>query len=91
VVDGVLQADGPRHIIQAALHPVALDNNQAEAVEARCEIDLRTGAAFTRALTMNLKSMIQTVQPDLKVLSYGQFPLLQGRLLKDQAPASFRP
>jgi DNA topoisomerase-3 len=42
------------------------------------ELDLRVGASFTRMLTLNLKSMIVPVDPDLKVISYGscQFPTL---------------
>jgi DNA topoisomerase-3 len=67
----------PSHVIQAAHNPVDLDENQANAVSARIEIDLRIGAAFTRCLTLNLKPMILPVQ-ELKVVSYGscQFPTL---------------
>ncbi len=59
------------HIIQAARNPFVLDERQASAVEARIELDLRTGAAFTRELTLKLKPMIQGIQPDLKAISYG--------------------
>ncbi|KAF2432033.1 DNA topoisomerase [Tothia fuscella] len=65
------------HVIQAARRPIELDERQAEAVSTRMEIDLRTGAAFSRILTNHLKPMIRDVQ-ELKVISYGscQFPTL---------------
>jgi DNA topoisomerase III len=66
-----------RHIIQAANNPVDLDERQAQAVEARIELDLRVGASFTRILTTTLKPMILPVQPDLKVISYGDFHPMQ--------------
>jgi DNA topoisomerase-3 len=66
------------HVIQAARNPVTLDERQANAVRARIEIDLRTGAAFTRILTNTLKPMVKAVDENLKVISYGscQFPTL---------------
>jgi hypothetical protein len=54
------------------MNPVDLDQSQASAVDARIELDLRSGAAFTRFLTLNLKPMIQSIQPDLKAISYGK-------------------
>ncbi|PSK42469.1 DNA topoisomerase 3 [Elsinoe australis] len=67
-----------QHIINAARNPIELDDRQANAVSARMELDLRIGASFTRMLTLNLKSMIEAVAEDVKVISYGscQFPTL---------------
>jgi DNA topoisomerase III len=64
------------HVIQAARNPVQLDENQANAVAARIELDLRIGAAFTRMQTLQLKPMIEHVYQS--TLSYGscQFPTL---------------
>jgi DNA topoisomerase-3 len=59
-----------RHVIQAARNPVELDERQAQAVNARIEIDLRVGAIFTRILSLNLKEMVKAVQ-EVKVISYG--------------------
>ncbi|WFD30679.1 DNA topoisomerase [Malassezia sp. CBS 17886] len=60
----------------ACMAPGELDYNAAYAVEARQQIDLRTGAAFTRLQTGTLKATL----PDLDglVISYGpcQFPAL---------------
>ena len=56
------------HVIQAARHPVALDDRQANAVAARMEIDFRTGAAFTRCLTLKLQSLLSE---EKKIISYG--------------------
>lgn len=65
------------HVIQAAKNPVPLDEQQANAVAARIELDLRIGASFTRMMTLNLKPMIEHLQ-ELKAISYGscQFPTL---------------
>ena len=47
-----------------------LDMRQAAAVEARINLDLRIGAAFTRLTTMNIQSRV----PELEgVISYGKF------------------
>ncbi|KAI7913337.1 DNA topoisomerase III [Pyricularia oryzae] len=64
------------HILQAARNPVNLDDMQVAAVAARIELDLRIGYAFTRFLTINLRSLNGPLK-DL-VLSYGscQFPTL---------------
>lgn len=52
----------------------APDRRLADAVEARSEVDLRAGAAFTRWMTLRYRAMF----PELGVLSYGpcQFPTL---------------
>ncbi|TLD37050.1 prokaryotic type I DNA topoisomerase [Venturia nashicola] len=50
------------HVTQAARNPVDLDERQVNAVSARMEIDLRTGAAFTRVLSLAIKPMVQHVQ-----------------------------
>ncbi len=67
------------HIINAARNPVPLDEAQAHAVASRMELDLRTGASFTRTLTMSLKPLIVTPGSDEnRIVSYGscQFPTL---------------
>jgi DNA topoisomerase-3 len=67
------------HIINAARHPIPLDEAQANAVSARIELDLRLGAAFTRLQTLALQAMIpQRGEEQRKVISYGscQFPTL---------------
>ncbi|KAI9806271.1 MAG: hypothetical protein M1825_006386 [Sarcosagium campestre] len=64
------------HVLRAAQNPIAVDEHQANAIEARIELDLRIGAAFTRLQTLNL----QRLGPELSeaILSYGscQFPTL---------------
>jgi DNA topoisomerase-3 len=70
------------HIIQAARNPIPLDENSANAVAARIELDLRIGASFTRWQTLEifeyLKHQGVFSQDEKKVLSYGgcQFPTL---------------
>jgi DNA topoisomerase-3 len=66
----MIAANFVRHVTQAARNPVDLDERQVNAVAARMEIDLRTGAAFTRVLSMTIKPMVQHVQ-ELTVVSYG--------------------
>lgn len=66
------------HVIQAASNPGELDEKQATAVAARIELDLRTGAAITRQLTLNLRPMVPSLVESKSVISYGscQFPTL---------------
>jgi DNA topoisomerase III len=61
-----------RHIIHAAQNPVALDHRQAAAVNARLELDLRIGAAFTRFQTLTLQSRIAAVAQENLMISYGK-------------------
>lgn len=56
-------------IHNAARNPVPLDMNQARAVEARMDLDLRTGAALTRIQTMKLQQAFPGVLEN--VISYG--------------------
>ncbi|ODQ64850.1 prokaryotic type I DNA topoisomerase [Nadsonia fulvescens var. elongata DSM 6958] len=65
------------HIINAARNPINLNIPMAMSVEARMEIDLRVGAAFTRFQTKLLKSRFP-VLGNTDVISYGtcQFPTL---------------
>lgn len=74
VTDSV-EADGGwySHVIQAAQHPINLDDRQVNAVSARIELDLRLGAAFTRYQTLSL----QTLGGELaeRLLSYGKHAL----------------
>ncbi|MCJ1323507.1 DNA topoisomerase [Thelotrema lepadinum] len=64
------------HIINAAHHPVDLNERVVSAVACRMELDLRLGASFTRFQTLNLQPLDQSLEG--KVLSYGscQFPTL---------------
>lgn len=64
------------HILQAARNPINLDMRQVDAVAARIELDLRTGAAFTRLQTLQLQSVSTVLEK--KVISYGscQYPTL---------------
>lgn len=66
------------HIIQAASDPIPLDEQQANAVAARIELDLRLGAAFTRMQTLALQNMVPRPEGQSSVISYGscQFPTL---------------
>ncbi|KAF3347640.1 hypothetical protein BJF96_g9200 [Verticillium dahliae] len=64
------------HVIQAAKNLVDLDERQADAVDARMELDLRIGYAFTRFLTTNLRNLGGPLVE--MIISYGscQFPTL---------------
>lgn len=66
------------HIVNAARHPVPLDEAQANAVASRIELDLRIGACFTRNLTLNVQPFIQARGMECPLISYGscQFPTL---------------
>ena len=76
----------PSHIVRAANQPRRLDQRQVDAVRARQEIDLRAGLAFTRLLTGNYRSALQSdveykqlaKKDDKPIISYGtcQFPTL---------------
>lgn len=45
------------HILHAAKNLANLDDRQVQAVEARMELDIRIGYAFTRFLTNNLRTL----------------------------------
>ncbi|KAI9367430.1 DNA topoisomerase [Aspergillus egyptiacus] len=64
------------HVLAAARSLIELDERQANAVAARIELDLRIGSAFTRLLTLQLKSLHPSLEQH--VISYGscQFPTL---------------
>ena len=49
-----------------------MDDKQVEAVDARLELDLRIGFAFTRFLTNNLRGLGGPLAQ--MVLSYGVYP-----------------
>lgn len=70
-----------QHIINAARNPIALDENQAQAVSARIELDFRIGTSFTRMQSLKIKGWVLAKgisEENLKLLSYGtcQFPTL---------------
>ncbi|KAF8940680.1 DNA topoisomerase, partial [Dissophora ornata] len=84
----------PAEVHRAMHHPVQLDMRQAEAVDARIELDLRIGASFTRFQTLSFQNRF----PELAdgVISYGpcQFPTLgfvvdQYRRVENFIPESF--
>lgn len=64
------------HVVHAARNPVELDFRQASAVDARIELDLRIGAAFTRLQTLQLQALSDNLKD--MTISYGscQFPTL---------------
>ncbi len=65
----------PREIIQACNNPVRPNESEALAVDARIELDLRTGAVWTRFLTLRYQKKFVGVED---LISYGacQFPTL---------------
>ncbi|CAI2165301.1 1535_t:CDS:10 [Funneliformis geosporum] len=80
----------PTQIRQAWESPALLDINQAEAVSARMELDLRIGYAFTRYQTLGFKQIFPELGRE-KVLSYGscQFPTLGFVVEKYKAVENF--
>jgi DNA topoisomerase-3 len=65
----------PREILQAANNPVRPNQLDSEAVDARIELDLRTGAVWTRFLSLRYKQRYAGLE---ETISYGacQFPTL---------------
>lgn len=63
-----------RHVIQAARRPINLDDRQVNAVDARIELDLRIGFAFTRLQTTSLQSLGGPLADHM--LSYGRAIIL---------------
>ena len=64
------------HIINAAQHPINLDDRVVNAVATRIELDLRIGVSFTRLQTLELQTLGGPLAD--RVISYGscQFPTL---------------
>ncbi|KAG2770949.1 DNA topoisomerase 3-alpha [Phytophthora cactorum] len=68
----------PRDIIHAVQNLSEPNEKLSLAVDARSEIDLRIGAAFTRFQTMRIQSRFPVLNQEKNVISYGpcQFPTL---------------
>ncbi|KAG7396429.1 DNA topoisomerase 3-alpha [Phytophthora boehmeriae] len=68
----------PRDIIHAVQNLVVPNEKLSLACDARSEIDLRVGAAFTRFQTMRIQSRFPGLKKQKGVISYGpcQFPTL---------------
>ncbi|CAI5716940.1 unnamed protein product [Peronospora destructor] len=68
----------PRDIIHAVQNLSEPNEKLSLAVDARSEIDLRIGAAFTRFQTMRIQSKFPTLKREKSCISYGpcQFPTL---------------
>lgn len=62
-----------RHVLRAARALTDVDENQANAVAARIELDLRIGAAFTRLQSLQLQRMCADLSN--KLISYGTYLL----------------
>ncbi|KAF9979749.1 DNA topoisomerase, partial [Modicella reniformis] len=84
----------PAEVHRAMRNPVHLDMRQAEAVNARIELDLRIGASFTRFQTLSLQNRFPQLAEG--VISYGpcQFPTLgfvvdQYRRVENFIPENF--
>ncbi|KAF9983300.1 DNA topoisomerase [Mortierella antarctica] len=84
----------PAEVHRAMRNPVQLDMRQAEAVDARIELDLRIGASFTRFQTFSFQRRYPGLEEG--VISYGpcQFPTLgfvvdQYRRVENFIPESF--
>ncbi|KAF9376415.1 DNA topoisomerase [Podila verticillata] len=83
----------PNEINRAMRNPLMIDYNQANAVDARQEVDLRIGASFTRFQTMSFQDRYEGLDG---VISYGscQFPTVgfvvdQFRKVENFVPESF--
>ncbi|KAF4321747.1 hypothetical protein BBO99_00004297 [Phytophthora kernoviae] len=68
----------PRDIVHAVQNLVVPNEKLSLACDARSEIDLRIGAAFTRFQTMRIQSRFPDLKKEKGVISYGpcQFPTL---------------
>jgi DNA topoisomerase-3 len=68
----------PRDIVYAVQHLATPDEKLSLACDARSEIDLRIGAAFTRFQTMRIQRRFPGLTKEKGVISYGpcQFPTL---------------
>ncbi|GJJ71382.1 DNA topoisomerase III [Entomortierella parvispora] len=69
----------PAEVHRAMRNPVQLDQHQADAVDARTELDLRIGASFTRFQTLSFQNLVFDHGPGKKsLISFGpcQFPTL---------------
>ncbi|THH30422.1 hypothetical protein EUX98_g3766 [Antrodiella citrinella] len=80
-----------QQIHHAAQHPVELDMNQSNAVEARIQLDLRIGASLTRLQSLKLQQRFP--QQLTSVISYGpcQFPTLGFVVARYNRVKAFRP
>ncbi|BFZ55863.1 DNA topoisomerase [Savitreella phatthalungensis] len=79
------------HVMGAARNLRPLDMRQVDAVRVRLELDLRTGAAFTRLQTRQLRGLHALL--DNKTISYGscQYPTLGFVVDRWRKVTDFRP